>query len=76
LLKTDKFYEIYDFQDRGLRKNWGKFWEFYRSGCTHINNIFAPLSCVSIFAFVDKEGIITEMAKYVDEMAVIDKQGQ
>jgi len=31
---------------------------------------------VSIFAFVDKEGIITEMAKYVDEMAVIDKREQ
>lgn len=46
-VKTDDFYEIYNFQNRGIRKNWTKFWEFYRSGCTHINNIFASLSCVS-----------------------------
>lgn len=29
-----------------------------------------------VFAFVDKEGIISEMSKYVDEMAVIDKKEQ
>lgn len=34
------------------------------------------MSCVSIFAFVDKEGIISEMSKYVDEMAVIDRKKQ
>ena len=33
------------------------------------------MSCVSVFAFVDKEGIISETGKYVDEVAVIDKQG-
>jgi hypothetical protein len=27
-----------------------------------------------VFAFVDKEGIISETAKYVDEIAAIDKQ--
>ena len=32
------------------------------------------MSCVSIFAFIDKEGIISETAKYVDELAVIDKE--
>jgi hypothetical protein len=31
---------------------------------------------VSIFAFVDKEGIITEMQKYVDEVTVIDSKEQ
>jgi hypothetical protein len=75
-LKTDEFYEIYDFQNRDIRKNWSKFWEFYRSGCTHINNVFASLSYVSVFAFVDKEGIISEMSKFVDEVAVIDKKEQ
>lgn len=39
-----------------------------------MNNIFAALSCVSVFAFVDKEGIISEMAKYVDEMAALDRE--
>lgn len=29
-----------------------------------------------VFAFVDKEGIITEMQKYVDEVAIIDKKEQ
>ena len=28
---------------------------------------------MSIFAFIDKEGIISETAKYVDELAIIDK---
>ena len=46
-VKTDIFYENYDFQNRGLRKNWAKFCEFYRSGCNHLNNIFALMSCVS-----------------------------
>jgi hypothetical protein len=32
------------------------------------------MSCVSIFAFIDKEGIISETAKYVDELAIIDKE--
>ena len=31
------------------------------------------MSCVSILAFIDKEGIISETAKYVDELAIIDK---
>jgi hypothetical protein len=34
------------------------------------------MSCVSVFAFIDKEGIISETAKYVDEIAVIDKNNQ
>jgi len=34
------------------------------------------MSCVSIFAFIDKEGIISETAKYVDELALIDKENK
>jgi hypothetical protein len=34
------------------------------------------MSCASVFAFVDKEGIISETAKYVDEMACIDIRNQ
>ena len=74
-IKSDQFYEK-DFQNRDFKKNWAKFWEFYSSGCTHINNIFAAMSCASVFAFVDKEGIISETAKYVDEMASIDIRNQ
>lgn len=40
-VKTDLFYENYDFQNRGFKNNWSKFVEFYRSGCNHLNNIFA-----------------------------------
>jgi fructose-1,6-bisphosphatase/sedoheptulose 1,7-bisphosphatase-like protein len=39
------------------------------------DNIVAQVSSVSIFAFVDKEGIVTENQKYIDEVAVVnDKQ--
>ena len=31
---------------------------------------------IIVFAFVDKEGIISESTKYVDEMAVIDQLKQ
>ena len=34
------------------------------------------MSSISVFAFADKEGIISETAKYVDEIAVIDKLEQ
>jgi hypothetical protein len=37
-----------------------------------MNNIFAQLSSVSVLAFVDKEGIITEIGNYIDELCVID----
>ena len=46
-IKTDSFYENYDFQNRGIRKNWKKFWEYVRSGSNHMNNIFAALSSTS-----------------------------
>jgi len=32
------------------------------------------MSSVSIFAFIDKQGICTETQKYVDELAVLDAQ--
>ena len=28
---------------------------------------------MSIFAFIDKEGIVTENQKYIDEVAVLDQ---
>jgi hypothetical protein len=40
--------------------------------CVSGNKLF-PCLFLLVFAFVDKEGIISETAKYVDEMAVIDK---
>lgn len=33
------------------------------------------MSSVSIFAFIDKEGIVTESQKYVDEIVILDKRG-
>lgn len=38
--------------------------------------LLKPNPNLIVFAFVDKEGIISEMSKYVDEMAVIDKKEQ
>lgn len=38
--------------------------------------MFAALSSVSILAFVDKEGIISETSKYVDEIGVINSNEQ
>ena len=34
------------------------------------------MASVSIFGFIDKEGIVTESQKYVDEIAIIDKKGE
>ncbi|CDW88835.1 transmembrane protein [Stylonychia lemnae] len=76
IINADDFYKSYDFQNRGIRKNWKVFWGYVRSGSNHLNNYFAALSCVSILAFVDKEGIVSETSKYVDEIGVIDKNQQ
>ena len=40
------------------------------------DNIVAQVSSVSIFAFVDKEGIITQNQKYIDEVAIVNKDSQ
>ena len=40
------------------------------------DNIVAQVSSVSIFAFVDKEGIITQNQKYIDEVAIVNKDNQ
>lgn len=74
MINTKSFYENFDFNNRGIKKNWHHFWHFVRSGSNHINNIFAQLSSVSVFAFVDKEGIITETGNFVDELCVINQQ--
>ena len=34
------------------------------------------MSSVSIFAFIDKEGIVTESQKYIDEIVIINKKGE
>lgn len=34
------------------------------------------MSSVSIFAFIDKEGIVTESQKFIDEVAVLNKRGE
>jgi hypothetical protein len=31
------------------------------------------MSSVSVFAFIDKEGIVTENQKFVDELAVVNE---
>ena len=34
------------------------------------------MSSVSIFAFIDKEGIVTESQKYTDEIVLYDHNGK
>ena len=47
-----------------------------QDGCGMSDNIVAQVSSVSIFAFVDKEGIITQNQKYIDEVAIVNKDSQ
>lgn len=58
--------------NKSLFKIIPEFWRFMRRGCNQSNNIVAQVSSVSIFAFIDKEGIVTENQKYIDEVTVID----
>ena len=64
--------EEYEFANRGFKANWSKFWSFMKSGSDQNTNIVAQMSSVSVFAFIDKQGICTENQKYVDELAVLD----
>ena len=45
-----------------------------KSGSDHNTNIVAKVSSVSVFAFVDKQGVITETQKYVKELGVLDQK--
>lgn len=45
-----------------------------KSGCGVNNNIVAQMSSVSVFAFIDKQGIMTENQKYVDEIVVFNEK--
>ena len=64
--------EEFDFENRGFAANWSKFWSFMKSGSNEHTNIVAQMSSVSVFAFIDKQGICTENQKYVDELVVLD----
>ena len=60
-VKPDSFYEKTDFKNRDLSLgNLKKFWHNFLSGIYPGNNIVAQMASVSIFAFIDKEGIVTE----------------
>ena len=53
--------EEYEFKNRGFnRANMSKFWSFMKSGSDQNTNIVAQMSSVSVFAFIDKQGICTE----------------
>ena len=43
-----------------------------KSGSDQNTNIVAQMSSVSVFAFIDKQGICTENQKFVDELAILD----
>ena len=75
-LKPDSFYQETDFKNRKVFdiENLTKFWELYRRGIDPVNNLCAQMASVSIFAFIDKEGICTETQRYIDEVIVINKQ--
>lgn len=63
----------------GWRQKLGNFVTILRGlrgGFNHSSNIVAQLSSVSIFAFVDKEGIMTETQKFIDEVAVLSSKQQ
>lgn len=45
-----------------------------KSGCNQNKNYVALFSSVSVFAFIDKEGIVTENHKYIDEIAVVNEK--
>ena len=65
--------EEYEFKNRGFNKaNLSKFWSFMKSGSDQNTNIVAQMSSVSVFAFIDKQGICTENQKFVDELAILD----
>ena len=53
-----------------------EFVRYMRGGCNQSNNTVASVSSVSIFAFVDKEGIVTENQKYIDEVCVLNQQDE
>ena len=66
----------YEFKNRDIKANRVNFWKMMLSGCDNDNNIVAQMSSVSVFAFIDKQGITTENAKYVDELAVLNENEQ
>lgn len=53
-----------------------KFKKNLLAGIDPGNNIMAQMASVSIFAFIDKEGIATESQKYIDEIVLINKKGE
>ena len=76
-MRPCSFYEQFDFNNRKVStSNFSRFWQNLRAGVNPNDNIVAQMSSVSIFAFIDKEGIVTESHKYVDEIVMIDKKGE
>lgn len=74
--KIRQFKEV-DFQNRNFdRINLRKFWQLLRSGINPGDNIVAQMSSVSIFAFIDKEGIVTDSHKYIDEIVLMNWKGE
>jgi len=72
--RTESFIEDFNFKNRGFWDNMSDFFTFMLNGCNSNNNIVAQMSSVSVFAFIDKEGIVTENQKYVDELAVVNEK--
>ena len=66
--------EDFEFENRGFRANLPNFWSFMKSGSNTHTSIVAQMSSVSVFAFIDKQGVCTETQKYVDELAVLDTE--
>ena len=66
-----------DFKNRNLDwHNLSKFWYYFLSGINPGDNIVAQMSSVSIFAFIDQEGIVTDSHKYIDEIVLMNKKGE
>mmetsp|Transcript_5318 Transcript_5318/g.8205 ORF Transcript_5318/g.8205 Transcript_5318/m.8205 type:complete len:133 (+) Transcript_5318:2222-2620(+) len=76
-VRPNSFYENFDFQNRGfIASNLRKAWHNLRAGVNPSDNIVAQMASVSIFAFIDKEGIVTESQKFIDEVVLINKRGE
>jgi len=73
-LSPDSYYELTDFTDRSFSANWKLFVTYYKRGFSYSENMVAQMSSVSIFGFVDRHGVITEMGKFVNEMVLVPKQ--
>ena len=71
----ERYYQETDFKNRFFEPdNFMRFWDYYKKGIEPVNNLVAQMASVSIFAFIDKEGIVTEAQKYAAEVILLNEK--